>query len=145
MNTLKVDYKLHNRFVKRLNAYQHGRHNRRYPDCLMLGKNRKGIIRNAVPLPTNGGCYEMAHIIPDEISIGMTKLIKKGLIPCGIIRIGWFDRGGTHRVGSARNEISRMGDGGLFITFSKERVDVLYVKRGTQYRQDETLVYGLVK
>ena len=68
-------------------------HSKHYPYVALLGADENGVIRGIAPLvkwlsTKTKGCYYEPKISVDKMTEATFKLVKQGLHPCGILRVG---------------------------------------------------------
>jgi hypothetical protein len=126
-NKLKADYALWHKQHKRPND---GEYNyTQVPWVGMVGRDENDVVRMCQPIHRgivegthNGGrgCSSMPSIPSREMAKAAQAIAKAGYIPCGVFRIGDFDKvsGNLGTRGKSPLEIGRMGGFVLSITYS---------------------------
>jgi len=140
---IKIDYKVHNRLV---NALQdHIKNEERvgfdiggYPWLfLLVSKGTENTITNMYRIQENTDkyergeeieierCFRMSNLGAKEFSIEAVKLMKKGYIVRGLVRVGRFERAGMHRNdGEVEYDLAKMNPRMLFISISPTGMSV---------------------
>lgn len=140
MKTVKVSCKVHNILANALK--KHLKNEKYYPHCFMLGKNKKGIVAEALTVRNvpGDGCNEMPYLQVSSLAQRMIDIYKKEAIPCGLARVGSFKLENSKLFGDRGYSLLEVN--GFIISMTKEGAKV--EKSICRTRDIEDLCYAVV-
>ena len=105
--------KVYSKIVKKAEDLRKLRDEYYHPVVYLLGKDKKTSVIKDIRLLVRvlgSGCDEMPSISPASLHQEYTYLVKKKLVPCGLVRIGYSFKNDGYWNGDSGRGIYNIGD-----------------------------------